>query len=87
MSQPYAWTQVTAEAAFQPRDGAGALSYAETMWLIGGWNPRHPDFPKTCVNDVWHSANGLDWTCIKIVLVVALIRISSDDHSMASFLI
>jgi hypothetical protein len=65
MPQPYAWTQVTAEAAFQPRDGSGALFFADTMWLIGGWNPRHPDFSKICVNDVWHSADGQDWTRTK----------------------
>ena len=65
MSQSYAWTQVAAEAAFQPREGAGALSFADAMWLIGGWNPQHAEFPNICVNDVWHSANGQDWTCAK----------------------
>ena len=31
------------------------------MWLIGGWNPRHPYFPSICANDVWSSENGSDW--------------------------
>src|SRR5262245_19620512 len=35
----YEWKQVTASAAFAPRDGAGALTFHGRMWLIGGWNP------------------------------------------------
>ena len=58
----YRWEQVTGRAAFAPRDGAGALSFGGRMWLIGGWNP--PDrvhFPLKCSNDVWSSADGVDW--------------------------
>src|SRR5947209_3936876 len=32
----YEWRQVTAKAAFAPRDGAGALTFRGRMWLIGG---------------------------------------------------
>src|SRR5712692_2677339 len=58
----YTWQQVTAKAAFAPRDGAGALTFQGRMWLIGGWNPgdkKH--FPRICNNEVWSSADGKDW--------------------------
>lgn len=62
----YRWTQVTKEAAFAPRDGAGALVFKGRMWLIGGWNPgdkKH--FPRICNNEVWSSADGAKWTLEK----------------------
>jgi hypothetical protein len=59
---PYSWTQITSHAPFTPRDGAGALSFSDRMWLIGGWNPRHEYFPNICVNDVWSSIDGQDWS-------------------------
>src|SRR2546430_1105609 len=58
----YVWEQVTAKAAFAPRDGAGALTYKGRMWFLGGWNPgdkKH--FPRICNNEVWSSADGKDW--------------------------
>jgi hypothetical protein len=58
----YRWVQVTAQAAFAPRDGAGALVHRGRMWLLGGWNP--PDtthFPWRCNNEVWSSADGRHW--------------------------
>jgi hypothetical protein len=58
----YRWTQVTGSAAFAPRDGAGALSFQNQLWLIGGWNPRDKrHFPLICSNDVWSSADGASW--------------------------
>ena len=62
----YEWKQVTLQAPFAPRDGAGALTYHGKMWLIGGWNPgdkKH--FPRICNNEVWNSANGADWNLVK----------------------
>ncbi len=62
----YHWTNVMMNAAFAPRDGAGALVFGGRMWLIGGWNPgdrRH--FPRVCSNDVWSSADGADWALVK----------------------
>lgn len=61
----FAWQPVTLDAPFAPRDGAGALTFRDRMWLIGGWNPRHEYFPSICVNDVWSSADGLEWTLEK----------------------
>ena len=61
-SYGYRWVQVTGQAAFAPRDGAGALVHQGRMWLLGGWNP--PDtlnFPWRCNNEVWSSADGRDW--------------------------
>lgn len=62
----YEWELVTRKAAFAPRDGAGALSFRDHMWLIGGWNP--PDkknFPRHCNNEVWRSADGKDWQLVR----------------------
>jgi hypothetical protein len=58
----YRWVNVTSNAAFAPRDGAGALSFRSRMWLLGGWNPRDKvHFPLICNNEVWSSGDGADW--------------------------
>lgn len=58
----YQWTKVTEQAAFAPRDGAGALTFKNRMWLLGGWNPGDKvHFPKICNSEVWSSADGRDW--------------------------
>jgi hypothetical protein len=57
---------VTAQAAFAPRDGAGALVFQGKMWLLGGWNPgdkKH--FPRICNNEVWSSRDGSAWSLEK----------------------
>jgi hypothetical protein len=62
----YRWVNVTKQAAFAPRDGAGALVYKDKLWLLGGWNPgdkRH--FPRICNNEVWSSSDGAQWTLEK----------------------
>jgi hypothetical protein len=62
MAPEYEWTKMIEPAAFAPRDGAGALVFKNRMWLLGGWNPRDPKhFPKITNNEVWSSANGLEW--------------------------
>ncbi|HUE73236.1 MAG TPA: hypothetical protein VMP01_20285 [Pirellulaceae bacterium] len=62
----YEWTQVTAKAAFAPRDGAGALTFQGKMWFLGGWNPGDKkNFPRICNNEVWSSADGANWTLVK----------------------
>ena len=59
---PYRWKLVTLNAAFAPRDGAGALTFQDRMWLIGGWNPDDKvNFPRVCTNDVWCSRDGAEW--------------------------
>ena len=58
----YVWECVTPQAPFAPRDGAGALTFLDRMWLIGGWNPEDKThFPRICSNDVWSSADGVTW--------------------------
>jgi hypothetical protein len=60
--QEYVWTQVTAEAPFAARDGAGALAFRGRMWLLGGWNPGdRVHFPNICNSEVWSSEDGLSW--------------------------
>jgi hypothetical protein len=62
----YEWREVTQNAAFAARDGAGALVFKDRMWLLGGWNPgdkRH--FPRICNNEVWSSTDGAAWTLEK----------------------
>lgn len=62
----YAWVQVTAKAAFAPRDGAGALTHQGRMWFLGGWNPGDKKaFPRVCNNEVWSSADGKAWDLVK----------------------
>lgn len=62
----YEWVKVTLDAAFAPRDGAGAVVFEGRMWLIGGWNPRDKkNFPRICNNEVWSSADGVAWSLVK----------------------
>lgn len=62
----YTWEQITAKAAFAPRDGAGALTWQGKMWFLGGWNPSDKkNFPRICNNEVWNSVDGKEWTLIK----------------------
>ncbi|MDA0832751.1 MAG: hypothetical protein O2955_10045 [Planctomycetota bacterium] len=59
---PYEWVEVTGKAAFAPRDGAGALTFKDRMWFLGGWNPSDKvHFPMICNNEVWSTADGKDW--------------------------
>lgn len=63
---PYRWIQVTAQAPFAARDGAGAVAYRNRMWLLGGWNPEDKQsFPFICNNEVWSSSDGAAWTLVK----------------------
>jgi len=62
----YKWVNVTNDAAYAPRDGAGALVFGGKMWLIGGWNPGDKTyFPLICNNEVWSSTDGATWTLVK----------------------
>src|SRR6516165_2650804 len=62
----YEWVRVTDQAAFAPRDGAGALVFRGRMWLLGGWNPDDAQhFPRVCNNEVWSSTDGLNWILVK----------------------
>lgn len=67
-ARDYGWVNVTMQAAFPPRDGAGALVFNNQMWLLGGWNPGDKQtnpIHSNCNNEVWNSSNGRDWSCVK----------------------
>ncbi len=58
----YKWTLITDNAPFAPRDGAGALTFNNKMFLLGGWNPGDKvNFPKICNSEVWSSSDGKTW--------------------------
>jgi len=58
----YRWDCVTEQAAFAPRDGAGALVFGGKLWLLGGWNPGDKvNFPRICNSEVWSSTDGASW--------------------------
>lgn len=58
----YEWKKITLTAPFAARDGAGALTYKGRMYFLGGWNPGIKKyFPRICNNEVWSSADGLNW--------------------------
>ena len=63
--QPYRWQCITENAAFAPRDGAGALVHKNRMWLLGGWNPGDKvNFPTDCNSEVWTSVDGAAWDLV-----------------------
>jgi hypothetical protein len=55
----YTWENVTENAPFVPRDGAGAVVLNGSAWLMGGWNPD--EFPAITTNEVWQSTDGSSW--------------------------
>jgi N-acetylneuraminic acid mutarotase len=58
----YKWTLINDNAPFAPRDGAGALTFNNQMFLLGGWNPSDKiNFPKICNSEVWSSTDGKSW--------------------------
>jgi hypothetical protein len=65
MSSAYEWRCATDDAAFEPRDGAGLLSFKGRLWLLGGWNPWGDEaifpHPADTNSEVWSSADGRDW--------------------------
>lgn len=46
---------------FRPRDGAGALTFAGRMWLLGGWNA---DDAQPTNSEVWSSTDGSNWSFV-----------------------
>jgi hypothetical protein len=61
----YGWGNVTVQAPFAPRDGAGMVVYQNKLWLLGGWNADTTVFPNTTSNEVWSSPDGKHWTQVK----------------------
>jgi hypothetical protein len=61
----YGWQNVTVQAPYAPRDGAGLVTYANKLWLLGGWNASTSVFPLTTTNEVWNSSDGKHWQQVK----------------------
>jgi len=56
------WTQVTNNAGWTPRLAHSSTVFNNMMWIIGG-AILMPIFPYlVCLNDVWYSSNGVNWT-------------------------
>jgi hypothetical protein len=61
----YKWSLVTNAAPFSIRDGSTAITYKDSMYLIGGWNPLDPvNYPLITNNEVWRSFDGANWSLI-----------------------
>lgn len=64
---PYQWELVSDKANFSIRDGAGAITLNNQMFLIGGWNPADPiTYPHATNNEVWQSVDGLNWSLLTV---------------------
>jgi hypothetical protein len=57
------WTQVTANAPWSPRGMiGGAVSFKGRMWMLGGGTYETPNSPnRLFYNEVWSSADGVNW--------------------------
>jgi hypothetical protein len=54
------WKQETAAAPWAPRSYHQAVSFNDRIYVFGGGNYVPKNFAK---NDVWSSADGVNWTC------------------------
>src|SRR5277367_674946 len=66
----YAWSEATAAAQFEGRDGAGAVVLNGKAFLLGGWrwaqyggtNFTQTGAPGCCTtSEVWSSTDGVNW--------------------------
>jgi hypothetical protein len=55
--QPLEWEQVSAAAAWQPRDSSGEVVFRDRVWMLGGWFDSFSAPPR----DVWSSPDGRQW--------------------------
>lgn len=64
----YLWdfTNLTNDAHIVGRDGAGLLSFHDTLWLIAGWNSntKSSKFINSTTNEILYSIDGLKWDSI-----------------------
>jgi hypothetical protein len=56
----FTWTQVTKKAAWPKRWDHSSLSFNGRLWVMGGYNPGLVK-GDTYLEDVWSSADGLNW--------------------------
>ncbi len=61
----YQWQLVNDSNSFSIRDGSGAYTFQNKMYLMGGWNPTDSiAYPHATTNEVWESTNGSTWTML-----------------------
>ena len=61
----YKWFNVLNNGPFTVRDGCGAVTFKDSMYLIGGWNPLDSvAYPNATTNEVWRSKDGANWSLI-----------------------
>lgn len=56
------WQQAAAKAGWSPRIAAGVVVFKGKMWVLGGTENYYFGTDASLKNDVWHSADGKDWT-------------------------
>lgn len=62
------WTCAQAEAPYGSRSAAAVGVFKDRLWVMGGWIGKPSDPPEkhykeqTSLNDVWSSADGVNWT-------------------------
>lgn len=56
------WTEETNSAAWTERGGHQVVVYQNELWLMGGEIPHYPSVNTEHFNDVWSSADGVNWT-------------------------
>jgi len=60
------WTQVIPKEPFWPQRGmiGGNVVFKDRMWILGGGTYDTPKTPqRKFFNDVWSSADGVNWQC------------------------
>lgn len=58
------WKQVVSKAAWSARRGHGVVVFKDRLWILGGAlsSGRRDKTPDKFLNDVWASADGVNWT-------------------------
>lgn len=52
------WEEVVGPIPFEVRHGHTSVVFNDELWVLGGYDGNAFQTP---LNDVWHSANGMDW--------------------------
>lgn len=59
------WTRVVEHAPWAPRGmSSGQVVFKDRLWILGGGTYDTPTTPtRQFYNDVWSTADGINWTC------------------------
>ncbi len=55
------WTRVTAAAGWAGRLDHAVVVHDDKLWILGGYNPNARGDASSYCDDVWSSADGLNW--------------------------